>query len=89
VSARVIAGHSARTMFKLFKSQKHVTVTLGAKYYTAGLPYMVWEVVSLFEGIDGTPYAHIVAVNDPTRRKTVAQSSLESGTQYVPAPDEE
>ncbi|HEV8388260.1 MAG TPA: hypothetical protein VGQ35_00375 [Dongiaceae bacterium] len=76
-------------MFKLFKSQKHAAVAVGSKYYTAGLPYMVWEVVSLFDGIDGTPYAHIVAVNDPTRRKTVAQSSLESGNQYVPAPDEE
>jgi hypothetical protein len=75
-------------MFKLFKSQKHAAVTVGAKYYTAGLPYMVWEVVSLFDGIDGTPYAHIVAVNDQTRRKTVAQSSLESGNQYVPAPDQ-
>jgi len=76
-------------MFKLFKSQKQATVAVGSRYYTAGLPYMIWEVVSLFEGIDGTPYAHIVAVNDPTRRKTVAQSSLESGTQYVPAPVEE
>jgi hypothetical protein len=76
-------------MFKLFKSQKHATVAVGSKYYTAGLPYMVWEVVSLFDGIDGTPYAHLVAVNDPTRRKTVAQSSLESGNQYVPAPAEQ
>ncbi|WP_119301860.1 hypothetical protein [Dongia deserti] len=76
-------------MFKLFRREKHSTVSVGSRYYTAGLPYMVWEVVTLFEGIDGTPYAHIVAVNDPTRRKTVAQSSLESGAQYVPAPDEE
>ena len=76
-------------MFKLFKSQKQSTVAVGAKFHTAGLPYMVWEVTSLFEGIDGTPYAHIVAVNDPTRRKTVAQSSLESGNQYVPVTDEE
>jgi hypothetical protein len=76
-------------MFKLFKREKHPSIAVGSRYYTAGLPYMVWEVISLFEGIDGTPYAHIVAVNDPTRRKTVAQSSLESGTQYVPAPDDE
>jgi hypothetical protein len=76
-------------MFKLFKRDKHPTVTVGSKFYTAGLPYMVWEVVSLFEGIDGQPYAHIVAANDPTRRKTVAQSSLESGTQYVPVRDED
>ena len=76
-------------MFTLFKCHTPATVAVGSKYYTAGLPYLVWEVVDLFEGIDGTPYAHIVAVNDPTRRKTVAQSSLESGNQYVPAPDEE
>ncbi|HET6159118.1 MAG TPA: hypothetical protein VFE34_12280 [Dongiaceae bacterium] len=76
-------------MFKLFKSQKHAAVTVGSKYYTAGLPYMVWEVISLFDGIDGTPYAQIAAVNDPTRRKTVAQSSLESGSQYVPVPPDE
>jgi len=82
-------GAFGKAMFKLFKSQKQAAVAVGAKYYTAGLPYMVWEVVSLFDGIDGTPYAHIVAVNDPTRRKTVAQSSLESGNQYVPATDEE
>lgn len=76
-------------MFKLFKSHKHATAIVGSKYYTAGLPYMVWEVASLFEGIDGTSYAQIVAVNDPTRRKTVAQSALEAGTQYVPAPDDD
>ncbi len=82
-------GTFDKQMFNLFKSQKHATVTVGARYYTAGLPYMVWEVASLFDGIDGTPYAHLIAVNDSTRRKTVAQSSLESGTQYVPVPEEE
>lgn len=76
-------------MFNPFKSQKPVSVTVGARYHTAGTPYMVWEVASLFEGIDGTPYAHIIAVNDSTRRKTVAQSSLESGNQYVPVAEEE
>lgn len=76
-------------MFRLFKSHKPTAVTVGARYHTAGLPYMVWEVASLFDGIDGTPYAHIIAVNDQTRRKTVAQSSLESGGQYVPVADEE
>jgi hypothetical protein len=76
-------------MFKFFRGQKHIPVAVGSRFHTAGLPYMVWEVTSLFEGIDGTPYAHLVAVNDPTRRKTVAQSSLESGSQYVPVTEEE
>jgi len=33
--------------------------------------------------IDGTPYAHIFCVADPSRRKTVAQNALEAGNQYV------
>jgi hypothetical protein len=76
-------------MFKFFRGQKHISVTVGSRFHTAGLPYMVWEVTTLFEGIDGTRYAHLVAVNDPTRRKTVAQSTLESGSQYVPVPEED
>jgi hypothetical protein len=42
----------------------------------------VWEVASLFLGIDGTPYAQIIHVGDHSRRKTLAQSVLEQGTQY-------
>lgn len=75
-------------MMNPFKTQKQAPISVGARYHTAGLPYLVWEVASLFDGIDGTPYAHIICVNDQTRRKTVAQSSLETGNQYVFVPPE-
>ena len=75
-------------MMNPFKSQRHAQISVGARYHTAGTPYLVWEVVNLFDGIDGTPYAHIICVNDQTRRKTVAQSSLEAGNQYVFVPPE-
>jgi len=75
-------------MINPFKTQKQAPISVGARYQTAGIPYLVWEVASLFDGIDGTPYAHIICVNDQTRRKTVAQSSLEGGNQYVFVPPE-
>lgn len=75
-------------MMNPFKSQRHAPISIGARYHTAGTPYLVWEVVNLFDGIDGTPYAHIISVHDQTRRKTVAQSSLEGGNQYVFVPPE-
>ena len=75
-------------MINPFKTQRQAPISVGARYHTAGIPYLVWEVASLFDGIDGTPYAHIICVNDQTRRKTVAQSSLESGNQYVFVPPE-
>ena len=52
-----------------------------------GSPLLVWEVANLFQGIDGTPYAHIFCIADPSRRKTVAQNALEAGNQYVRLPD--
>lgn len=75
-------------MINPFKSHKQAPISVGSRYHTAGIPYLVWEVASLFDGIDGTPYAHIICVNDQTRRKTVAQSSLETGNQYVFVPPE-
>ncbi|MDY0882510.1 hypothetical protein ACFPL7_06085 [Dongia soli] len=57
-------------------------MTVGARYQNADMSILVWEVASTFNGIDGTPYAHIFCVNDTSRRKTVAQSALESGVQY-------
>jgi len=75
-------------MINPFKTHKQAPISVGARYHTAGIPYLVWEVANLFDGIDGTPYAHIICVNDQTRRKTVAQSSLEGGNQYVFVPPE-
>lgn len=75
-------------MFGLFNRRKQNQVTIGAKYQDADTPLLVWEVAHIFDGIDGTPYAHIFCVSDASRRKTVAQSALRSGRQYLRLEDE-
>ena len=71
-----------RRMLGIFSRRKQTRVTVGTRYHNADMSLLVWEVASTFNGIDGTPYAHIFCVNDTSRRKTVAQSALESGVQY-------
>jgi len=70
-------------MFGLFSRHKQTQVTIGARYQDADTQLLVWEVAELFDGIDGTPYAQIFCVTDTSRRKTVAQSALRSGRQYI------
>ncbi len=69
-------------MLGLFRHRKTPPVSVGARYRSGETPPIVWEVASLFLGIDGTPYAQIIHVGDASRRKTLAQSVLEQGTQY-------
>ncbi len=69
-------------MLDLFRSKKTLPIAVGARYSSGETPSIVWEVASLFLGIDGTPYAQIIHVADATRRKTLAQSVLEQGSQF-------
>jgi hypothetical protein len=78
---------TAEHQLGLFRSRKPVEVNIGSRYRAGASPLMVWEVAHVFQGIDGTPYAHIFCVADPSRRKTVAQNALEAGNQYVRVPD--
>lgn len=57
-------------------------VAVGQRYRKSDAPLIVWEVVSLFIGTDGMPYAGIVRADDRTMRKTVAAAALERGPQY-------
>lgn len=57
-------------------------VAVGQRYRKSDAPLIVWEVVSLFTGTDGMPYAGIVRADDRTMRKTVAAAALERGPQY-------
>lgn len=82
-----VAGHSEQEpgIMSLFSSKKKGTqVMVGARYRSADTNLITWEVASVFNGIDGTPYAHIFCLQDQSRRKTVAQSSLEASAQYIP-----
>jgi hypothetical protein len=71
----------------LFSRRKPIQVNVGTRYRAGDSPLMVWEVSNLFQGIDGTAYAHIFCVADKSRIKTVAQGALEQGNQYVRLPD--
>lgn len=70
----------------LFSSKKDNRVVVGNRYRSADTNLITWEVASVFNGIDGTPYAHIFCLQDQSRRKTVAQSSLEGSSQYIRLP---
>jgi hypothetical protein len=82
-----IKAEAAERPLGLFRSRKPVQVIVGSRYRVGDSPLLVWEVANLFQGIDGTPYAHIFCLADPSRRKTVAQNALEAGNQYVRVPD--
>ncbi len=73
-------------MFGLFRRRKDHQITIGTRYRAAETPLLTWEVASIFTGIDGQAYAQIFCVTDQTRRKTVAQSALEHGVQYIRLP---
>ena len=47
---------------------------------------MVWEVITAYTGTDGKPYVVLVNLSDPTWRKTLSLSELESGSQYIRLP---
>ena len=47
---------------------------------------MVWEVIEAYTSIDGKRYVVLVNLSDPTWRKTLSLSELESGSQYIRLP---
>jgi hypothetical protein len=45
----------------------------------------IWEIVSMFDAVDGLRYAQLVHVTDRTRIKTVAAKALLDKRLYAPA----
>ena len=71
-------------MFSVLRRRRRTPeISVGARYCRRDAPNIVWEVYSLFTGIDGMPYAGIFFVSDPTRRKTVSRAVLEHDGQYA------
>jgi hypothetical protein len=66
----------------LMKRKRDSEVAVGQRYRKRDAQLIVWEVISVFVGTDGMPYAGIVRVDDRTMRKTVASAALSGGTQY-------
>ena len=58
-------------------------IAVGQRFQKQGVPWVIWEVSSLFEGTDGMPYVQMMRVDDRTNRKTVSRTVLERETDYV------
>ena len=61
---------------------------IGTRFCHRDVPYIVWEVVSRYAGVDGLPYVVLRNVSDRTRQKTLSQNELERGGQYTRVPDD-
>lgn len=66
----------------LSKARRDTDIAAGQRFRKCDAPRVVWQVDSLFDGVDGVPYAAIFRIDDPSMRKTVARASLERGGQY-------
>ena len=60
---------------------------VGTRYRRRDVPYIVWEVVSQYAGVDGLPHVVLRNVSDRTWQKTLSQNELERGGQYFRALD--
>jgi len=61
---------------------KATDMSIGARYRRRDAPNLMWEVLSLYVGVDGLPHAILSNVADPTQRKTLSQFTLENGGLY-------
>jgi len=75
-------------MFSLLRRRhRSPEISIGARYFREDTPGIVWEVLSLYVGVDGLPHAILFNVGQPTLRKTLSQFTLENGGQYTRVPE--
>ncbi len=59
-------------------------IDVGQRFRKAEAASIVWQVSSVFEGVDGMRYARLVRTDDGSMRKTVALSALAESIDYLP-----
>ena len=64
--------------------RRQQAIDIGQRFCKAEAENIVWQVSSVFQGVDGKPYAQLVRADDGSMRKTVAVSVLTQRTQYLP-----
>ena len=62
-------------------------ISVGARYFRRDAPSIVWEVLSLYVGIDGLAHAILFDVGHHTLRKTLSKFTLENSGQYTRVPE--
>jgi hypothetical protein len=59
-------------------------IDVGQQFRKADAANIVWQVASIFRGVDGKAYAQLIRIDDVSMRKTVAINALTQSVQYVP-----
>jgi hypothetical protein len=72
---------------KLRRRHQSSEISVGARYFRQDGSSILWEVLSLYVGVDGLPHAILYNVGNPTVRKTLSQFTLENGGLYTPVPE--
>jgi hypothetical protein len=75
-------GRKKRFLDSLTGRGAEAEIAPGQRYQKEGVPWVIWEVASLFEGNDGMSYVQLVRVDDRSMRKTVSRAVLERGLDY-------
>ena len=61
-------------------------IPAGTRYHRKDAPSVIWEVISVYTGVDGHSHAVLSNVADPLWRKTISQIELEQGGEYIRVP---
>ena len=61
---------------------------VGTRYRHRDVPYIVWEIVSRYAGVDGLSHIVLRHLSDRTWQKTLSLIELERGGQYTRVPDD-
>lgn len=64
-------------------SRRNPSIDIGQQFRKADAANVVWQVASVFQGVDGNSYAQLVRIDDGSMRKTVAVSALTQRLQYL------
>jgi hypothetical protein len=62
-------------------------IFVGARYFRRDVANIIWEVLSLYAGVDGLQHAILYDMGHPTLRKTLSQITLENSGQYTRPPE--
>jgi hypothetical protein len=60
---------------------------IGTRFFRHDAPYIVWEVVAQYAGVDGLPHIVLRNLSDRTWQKTLSLIELERGGQYTRVPE--
>jgi len=75
-------------VFRSFR-RRSAPISIGARFCRPDARYIVWEVRSLFIGLDDLPYAELFCVTEPTSRKVISRAALEDTKLYTPLPQDQ